>query len=647
MTLVLALLLVNISVYAGHETQRYEYQQEQLANGLKLAVLSNTKLKRNHIAIRVAAGSLHEPLGFPGLAHLLEHLVFQYQLPKSSSSLRQWIQANGGQQNAHTNLEDTLYFFDVPPHDAALALNHWNHALQQLDYTPGAVKNELTTLTQEFALRARNRHWLHWDALKALSPATHPFKRLHPGNETSLARFGQKELRLALKSFQAKYYQTNRITLAISGPQSVEALLTLGRTAFSPKLREPPPTTQTHLGQFIDQHHLPATLKIKSDHRQVISLLFSLGDKAHTSDQQVFSYLQYLIQNPGKHSLLDTLRRQGLVTDLSSGIGINTKEQNTFHITFQTTDTGWKNPDRITTSVFRYIKLIQQQGLAEWRIKEFENLVRLRHLKAFNDWTPMDITLKMAECFSDLDSLLDATQLRHSLSVGFSADFRKISKALQPQNLISIHMDTNYSGKFLSPVFATSFDIFKNTNDDFLETLSNKTWPKKTVAVISPLQLPDAEPLVPQQWKLPVAANATAVPELILRDSQLEIWHGFDSEWNSPLAQVKLLFKQPIASLTIDKAVMTEILLLDAKTKLHHYRERLENLGYSFQLIRTSEGLMINIEGFTETLSEVMTPIVNALQNPYIEKQYVAALGEQLKNHWRTEARYGFEELFF
>ncbi|RYI49471.1 hypothetical protein EVG14_28540, partial [Klebsiella pneumoniae] len=52
---------------------------------------------------RVAAGSHHEPSRFPGLAHLLEHLLFyggeRYQ---DDDRLMGWVQRQGGSVNATT-----------------------------------------------------------------------------------------------------------------------------------------------------------------------------------------------------------------------------------------------------------------------------------------------------------------------------------------------------------------------------------------------------------------------------------------------------------------------------------------------------------------------------------------------------------------
>ncbi|MCG8311728.1 MAG: insulinase family protein [Pseudomonadales bacterium] len=632
--------LASFSVYAISEKAAPSYQQALLTNGVKLATFSNPKLEKNYIALRVNAGSLHEPLGFPGLAHLLEHLVFNHYLENSTQTLRQWIQSKGGQQNAHTNLEDTLYFFEVPSHVGQEALQHWSNALRQVNINQAVIKEELKTLSQEFVLKAQRSNWQYWDTLKALTHSEHPFKRLHPGNTNSLSQFGLKELSTALANFQTKHYQSNRITLAISGPQPAKTLIDWGKKTFQ---NIPAGASQNPVfGKFIDHQKLPAALNIESNHHQVLTLLFTRQGETESADHEAFNYLRYLVQYPGENGLLHELRTQGLVTSLTAGAGISSKEQNTFHITLQASEIGWQNPDKIKALVFQYLELVKQQALADWRIREFENLSRLHHLKTMNDWTPMDVTLRMTEHFETLDELLDTSQLTHRLPKEFADRFAMLLNEFIPQNLITIYMDSKINReKSTSPVFNTAYKLtsFANTSDTAL------VLPKEKAANRN-LQLPSREPLIPRQWKLPIATNPNTVPKQILSDKQLEIWHGFDNEWNTPIAQVKLLFKQPLASSSVEQAVMTEILLVKAKNHLSRYHERLENLGYGFQLARTSEGIMMNIGGFTETLSELIGPIIAALQNPQIEQQTLTALSNQLKRKWQTESRYGFEELF-
>lgn len=51
-------------------------QRFTLPNGLEVFLINDPSSKLSKVAARVNAGSLHEPDDFPGLAHLLEHVVF-------------------------------------------------------------------------------------------------------------------------------------------------------------------------------------------------------------------------------------------------------------------------------------------------------------------------------------------------------------------------------------------------------------------------------------------------------------------------------------------------------------------------------------------------------------------------------------------
>ncbi|CAK8737852.1 hypothetical protein SODG_001581 [Sodalis praecaptivus] len=92
----------------------------QLPNGLAVRVLSTPGKPRAAALLSVAAGSHNEPQAWPGLAHLLEHVLFgDSQQYRGAERLMPWTEAAGGQVNASTEAASTQFFFEVPA--AALA----------------------------------------------------------------------------------------------------------------------------------------------------------------------------------------------------------------------------------------------------------------------------------------------------------------------------------------------------------------------------------------------------------------------------------------------------------------------------------------------------------------------------------------------
>lgn len=87
-----------------------------LPGGLQATLVHQPQADRAAALARVAAGSHHEPSRFPGLAHLLEHLLFyggeRYQ---DDDQLMGWVQRQGGSVNATTPLAIARSFSRLPP----------------------------------------------------------------------------------------------------------------------------------------------------------------------------------------------------------------------------------------------------------------------------------------------------------------------------------------------------------------------------------------------------------------------------------------------------------------------------------------------------------------------------------------------------
>lgn len=96
----------------------------QLPNGLRYAIMENRE-PRERAALRllVEAGSLHEKEDQRGLAHFLEHMAFNGSEHYPPGTLIEFFQrmgmSFGGDTNAYTSFDVTVYMVDLPNTEAA------------------------------------------------------------------------------------------------------------------------------------------------------------------------------------------------------------------------------------------------------------------------------------------------------------------------------------------------------------------------------------------------------------------------------------------------------------------------------------------------------------------------------------------------
>lgn len=130
--------------------------QGQLANGLRYRLVSTDEQPgRLDIRLRVEAGSLDETDDQPGVAHLVEHLLF-YNRDAQGVTARQRLLADGWQQgrhfNAMTSAERTLYMLSPPAgnQDAGLALSALAQLVLQQNFSAADLENERPIVLEEW-----------------------------------------------------------------------------------------------------------------------------------------------------------------------------------------------------------------------------------------------------------------------------------------------------------------------------------------------------------------------------------------------------------------------------------------------------------------------------------------------------------------
>src|ERR1035441_9208983 len=109
---ILALIVV---LFAGTRSAlASEINKATLENGLRVVIVHNSLAPVVTTQVNYLVGSNEAPIGFPGMAHAQEHMMFRGNPGLSSDQLSTIIAAMGGNFNAQTEQSLTQYFFTVP-----------------------------------------------------------------------------------------------------------------------------------------------------------------------------------------------------------------------------------------------------------------------------------------------------------------------------------------------------------------------------------------------------------------------------------------------------------------------------------------------------------------------------------------------------
>ncbi|EGT5187073.1 pyrroloquinoline quinone biosynthesis protein PqqF [Cronobacter sakazakii] len=196
----------------------------RLASGITLTLIHQPQATQAAALWRVNAGSLHEPDDWPGLAHLLEHMLFrESEGYRDDERLMRWVPDQGGRLNASTRLCQTAFFFEVPAQALAPGLSRLTDMLAAPCFTPAALMQEAQVIDAEYRLLAQDAATRREAALLALMAGDARLTRLRIGNKRA---FGEDpaRLRAALTAFHERHYHAGNLYLWLCGPQPLETL---------------------------------------------------------------------------------------------------------------------------------------------------------------------------------------------------------------------------------------------------------------------------------------------------------------------------------------------------------------------------------------------------------------------------------------
>ncbi len=199
-----------------------------LENGLRVVIVRNTLAPVVSVVVNYLAGSDEAPVGFPGMAHAQEHMMFRGSPGLSGDQLAYLDAALGGMANADTQQSVTQYLNTVPAKDLGIALRIEAIRMQGVSDDEASWAKERGAIEQEVARDLSDPGYvLYTKLLKALFHGT-PYSHNALGTRASF----DKTTGSMLKSFYDRWYAPNNAVLVIVGDVQPDAVLALVRDLF-------------------------------------------------------------------------------------------------------------------------------------------------------------------------------------------------------------------------------------------------------------------------------------------------------------------------------------------------------------------------------------------------------------------------------
>src|SRR5918999_54483 len=101
---------------------KLQYQIATLPNGLRVILSEDHSTPIVHVSVWYHVGSKNERAGRTGFAHFFEHMMFKGSLNVEPESHTSIVASVGGQANAYTNEDTTVFWQSIPAQYLPLVL---------------------------------------------------------------------------------------------------------------------------------------------------------------------------------------------------------------------------------------------------------------------------------------------------------------------------------------------------------------------------------------------------------------------------------------------------------------------------------------------------------------------------------------------
>lgn len=124
----------------------------KLSNGLR--VITDTVGTVDSVAVGIwcDVGTRHEDLKHNGVAHMVEHMMFNGTPTRSAQDIVNQIESVGGQMNAYTSRELTAYYIHLLKEDVPLALDILSDMIQYSTFPDREIDKERGVILQEIGM---------------------------------------------------------------------------------------------------------------------------------------------------------------------------------------------------------------------------------------------------------------------------------------------------------------------------------------------------------------------------------------------------------------------------------------------------------------------------------------------------------------
>jgi zinc protease len=245
--------------------QPSDVKTDTLSNGMKILIQEDHNIPNVAMYFFYKIGSRNEHPGTTGLSHFFEHMMFNGAKKYGPGQFDFQMEKNGGNNNAYTTEDDTVYTDWFPRNALELMMDMEADRIRDLSFDPKIIESERGVVYSERRSSVDNSNFgILFEQLHAAAYTAHPYHWPVVGWPSDIESWTMDDL----KNHFRMGYAPNNCVMVVVGDVSTPEVISLAKKYIEPIPRQdPPPPVRTKEPEQIGERRVtvvkPAQLPIE------------------------------------------------------------------------------------------------------------------------------------------------------------------------------------------------------------------------------------------------------------------------------------------------------------------------------------------------------------------------------------------------
>jgi zinc protease len=332
----------------------------RLDNGIELVVEENHSVPVVGLNVWVKVGSADEVAGEEGLAHVHEHMLFKGTEGRGRGQIAREVEAMGGDINAFTSMDYTVYYIVVASRFFDQALDILSDAIRRSSFDARELEKELMVILEELQRGKDSPRHRIYEYLFDQAYQRHPYQRPVIGYRETISGLSRKDV----VAFFNKWYQPQNMVVSVAGDIDREEAAVRIKQKFDAQGAEHMPESPREIREPA-QEELRVGLYREDVMEGYMYLGFHIPEFAH-QDMAALDVLSVILGTGESSRLMERVRSEKRLVSNIWSFAYTPRNPGMFMVGCNFM------PEKLTQAleeILREIYLLRKESIPEWELE--------------------------------------------------------------------------------------------------------------------------------------------------------------------------------------------------------------------------------------------------------------------------------------